>query len=79
MEVLNGMQRTMQGAKEMIGGVQGMLKGAKGVGQWHEGAETVCCLLCNASILCYFEVKVKVFLQFFCVINVTFARREPRS
>ena len=60
MEALNGMQRSMPGAKEMIDGVQGMLKGAKGVG--HDGAETVCCLLCNASVLCYFEVK-------FCFYN----------
>ena len=53
MEGLDGVQ--VQG-QEMVVGAKGKVVGG-------HGAETVCCLLCNASVLCFLEVNNS--LQFF--------------
>ena len=56
MEGLDGVQ--VQG-QEMVG--------AKGRVVGDHGAETVCCLLCNASVLCFLEVNNS--LQFFPLLS----------
>ena len=57
MEGLDGVQ--VQG-QEMVVGAKGKVVGG-------HGAETVCCLLCNASVLCFLEVNNS--LQFFPLLS----------
>ena len=54
MEGLDGVQ--VQG-QEMVVGAKGKVVGG-------HGAETVCCLLCNASVLCFLEPPKQLFAIF---------------
>ena len=50
----------LEGVQEMGVGIQmGAVKAAE--------AETVCCLLCNASVICFFEVTHYFLQQFFAI------------
>ena len=74
-----------QGAQGAEGGGEGVLGSGRpdlamggGDAVKEVGAETVCCLLCNASVLCFNEVIV-VSSCMKSVINVILIRKGRRS
>ena len=72
----------VQGAKGVGEGVLGNGRPELGMGGGDAvkevGAETVCCLLCNASVLCFNEVSV-VSSCIKSVLNVILIRKGRRS
>ena len=74
-----------QGAQGAEGGGEGVLGNGRpdlamggGDAVKEVGAETVCCLLCNASVLCFNEVSV-VSSCIKSVLNVILIRKGRRS
>ena len=78
LEAEEGVQGAEGGGEGVLGnGRPDLEMGGEDAGK-EVGAETVCCLLCNASVLCFNEVSV-VSSCMKSVINVILIRKGRRS
>ena len=78
LEAEEGVQGAERGGEGLLGNGKPELAMGGGDAVKEVGAETVCCLLCNASVLCFNEVIV-VSSCMKSVINVILIRKGRRS
>ena len=78
LEADEGVQGGEGGAEEVLGNGRHELAMGGEDAVKEVGAETVCCLLCNASVLCFNEVSV-VSSCIKSVLNVILIRKGRRS
>ena len=78
LEAVEGVQGAEGGGEGVLGNGRPDLAMGGGDAVKEVGAETVCCLLCNASVLCFNEVGA-VALCIKSVLNVILIRKGRRS
>ena len=78
LEAEEGVQGAEGGGEGVFGNGRPQLEMGEGDAVKEVGAETVCCLLCNASVLCFNEVSV-VSSCIKSVLNVILIRKGRRS